>query len=284
MKHLNLILLVLLLISCQDKKRDKIAHLVSEWQGKEIIFPENIIFTIFGKDTTNYKIPKTLYKVVIYVDSIGCASCKLQLPKWKEMISYTDSLTGKKLSYLFFLHPKDYKEIRYLLKKDNFDLPVCIDTEDLLNKANKFPDNIMFQTFLLDKNNKVIVIGNPVHNPAIKDLYLNQIGTIKKDNALQTTVRVNKTDIYIGTIKRGDSKEAIFQIENIGDTPLVIIDAATTCGCASPSFDKKAVQKGKSLQVKINMTPKNSGLFREVITVKCNTNQQIKLTIRGDAK
>lgn len=29
-----------------------------------------------------------------------------------------------------------------------------------------------FHTFLLDKDNKVLAIGNPIHNPKVKELYL----------------------------------------------------------------------------------------------------------------
>ena len=33
MKYLNLIILLLFLLACQDKKKDEIKHFVSEWQG-----------------------------------------------------------------------------------------------------------------------------------------------------------------------------------------------------------------------------------------------------------
>ena len=29
-----------------------------------------------------------------------------------------------------------------------------------------------FQTFLLNRNNKVLAIGNPIHNPKIRELYV----------------------------------------------------------------------------------------------------------------
>lgn len=45
MKYLNLIILLLFLLACQDKKKDEIKHLVSEWQGKEIRFPKDMVFT-----------------------------------------------------------------------------------------------------------------------------------------------------------------------------------------------------------------------------------------------
>ena len=155
------ILLITAFFSCDNEQKEKekqILQLVNEWQGKQIVFPENTVFTRYLTDTTNYQIPQSEYKVLIYVDSIGCTSCKLQLHKWKELIEYTDSVTQNKVPFLFFFHPKDAKEIRYLLKRDGFDRPICIDLDDRLNKLNKFPADMTFQTFLLDKNNKVTVL------------------------------------------------------------------------------------------------------------------------------
>ena len=53
--------------------------MVKSWQEKEIIFPEGLIFTKYGKDTVQYNIPVSNYKIIMYVDSVGCTSCKLQL-------------------------------------------------------------------------------------------------------------------------------------------------------------------------------------------------------------
>ena len=293
MKTLNLIILVLLPIffSCKNEQKEKekqIAQLVSEWQGKQIVFPENSIFTRYLTDTTNYQIPQSEYKVLIYVDSIGCTSCKLQLHKWKELIEYTDSVTQKKVPFLFFFHPKDAKEIRYLLKRDGFDRPICIDLDDRLNKLNKFPADMTFQTFLLDKNNKVTVLGNPVHNTVVKDLYLKQI--TGKDNPNKnipkTTAEVNQTEIDFGTFDKSEIKETTIEVKNTGDSPLVIVDVSTTCGCTAATYDKHPAKPGESLQVKIKMIPKDTGFFDEVVTVRYNSinNQPVKVKIKGNAK
>lgn len=79
MKPLDLIILLLTvsLSACQDKQKEAITLLVKEWQGKQILFPENIVFTRFASDTTNFVIPTSDYKVLVFVDSIGCTSCKL---------------------------------------------------------------------------------------------------------------------------------------------------------------------------------------------------------------
>lgn len=284
MKPLDLIILLLtiFLSACQDKQKEIITLLVKEWQGKQILFPENMVFTRFASDTTNFVIPTSDYKVLVFVDSIGCTSCKLQLSRWKEFIRYTDSISQKNIPFLFFFQSDDQWEIHSLLIRENFDKPICLDRSDSLNQLNHFPKDIRFQVFLLDKNNKVVVIGNPVHNPNVKELYLEEISRKQPVAPIQTTVKVEKESLLLETIPLGKSKDTLFKLVNTGDQPLVIIDVTTTCGCAQTLFDKHPVQPGESLHIKVGVTPENKGLFDETITVKCNTNQLIKLNIRGN--
>lgn len=284
MKPLDLIILLLtiFLSACQDKQKEIITLLVKEWQGKQILFPENMVFTRFASDTTNFVIPTSDYKVLVFVDSIGCTSCKLQLSRWKEFIRYTDSISQKNIPFLFFFQFDDQWEIHSLLIRENFDKPICLDRSDSLNQLNHFPKDIRFQVFLLDKNNKVIVIGNPVHNPNVKELYLEEISRKQPVAPIQTTVKVEKESLLLETIPLGKSKDTLSTLVNTGDQPLVIIDVTTTCGCAQTLFDKHPVQPGESLHIKVGVTPENKGLFDETITVKCNTNQLIKLNIRGN--
>ena len=293
MKTLNLIILVLLPIffSCKSEQKEKekqIMELVNEWQEKEIKFPDNLIFTRYLTDTTDFQIPQSEYKVLVYVDSIGCTSCKLQLHKWIELIEYTDSATQGKVPFLFFFHPKDTKEIRYLLKCDGFDRPVCIDLDDRLNKLNKFPADMTFQTFLLDKNNKIVVLGNPIHNTVVKDLYLKQI--TGKDNPNKnipkTTAEATPSEINFGTFDKSEIKETTINVKNTGDSPLVIVDVSTTCGCTAATYDKRPAKPGETLRVGIKMTPKDTGFFDEVVTIKYNSinNQPVKVGIKGNVR
>ena len=65
MKPLDLIILLLTvsLSACQDKQKEAITLLVKEWQGKQILFPENIDFTRFASDTIDFMMPTSDYKV-----------------------------------------------------------------------------------------------------------------------------------------------------------------------------------------------------------------------------
>ena len=284
MKYLNLLFLLPFLFSCHDKRKEEITQLVSAWQGKEIRFPQEMVFTLFTTDTVAYRMPQSVHKVLVFVDSVGCTSCKLQLQRWKELIQYTDSVTQGTVPFLFFFQSKNRREIRYLLKRDNFDRPVCLDESDALNRLNRFPSDSRFHTFLLDKENRVVLVGNPIHSLSVKELYLTEM--VNKPIRLQVKTRaeVSETSVDLGTMKVGESKEAVFRLTNAGEHPLVIVDVATSCGCADPSYDKRPANPGETLQVKVSMTPNERGYFAKVITVKCNTNQLIRLTVKGTAQ
>lgn len=100
----------------------------------------------------------------------------------------------------------------------------------------------------------------------------------------KTTVEVAHANINLGSFDKSEIKKAIFVLKNKGNNPLVILDASTTCGCATPLFDKHPANQGDSLRVTVEMTPKDSGFFSETITVKCNTEQSVKLVIKGQIR
>lgn len=287
MRYIYLLLLTFSLYSCKETEKQKITRLVNEWEGKEIVFPKNIVFTVFGKDTTDYVIPDAKYKIVTYVDSIGCTSCKLQLAGWKDFIHYTDSITNKTVPFLFFFQPKDKKEICYFLKRDNFDMPVCIDQQDELNRLNKFTHETAFHTFLLDKNNHVKAIGNPAYNPKVKELYMQIIITGEKSslpNSGLTYAEVDKTEFDLGQVSQKEVKEATFTLRNTGNVPLMLYDVNTSCGCTSVSYAKKPVREGENVKIEVRIKPKTKGHFYETITVHCNVKSlPIQFYIKGDA-
>ena len=277
--------IVFLLVCCKNTQKEKITKLVNEWQGREIIFPKNPVFTVFAKDTVSYSFADAEYKVMVYVDSIGCTSCKLQLPRWKQFIHELDSVADKQVPVLFFVHPKKVKDIQHTLRLDRFDHPVSIDIDDEINTLNKFPSDMTFQSFLLDKENKVKVIGNPVHNYVVKNLYFKQI-TGKEDESgkqLKTTAEAEQTAIDFGKFDVKEKKTATFLIKNTGQNPLVILDVNTTCGCTAATYDKKPASPGNTLKIQVEMTPKDTGFFEETVTVRCNTSSPMKLTIKGQA-
>ena len=158
--------------SCHKSgEKGDITRLVSEWMDKEVLFPDNMVFTIQGKDTVDFAYRDADYKIVSYVDSAGCLSCILQLENWKKVIQRIDSVAEESVPFVFVFNAKTLRDIILVTRKEGFTHPIVADMGDKFNRMNHFPTNINFQSMLVDKNNKVLAIGNPVLNPKVLDLY-----------------------------------------------------------------------------------------------------------------
>ena len=104
-----------------------------------------------------------------------------------------DSLAKGRVSFLFYFYSERKNELNDIFNRFNFVYPVYWDEKNEFYRLNRFPSDITFQTFLLDKSNKIIAIGNPVHNPKIKDLYMIHIEDLYKCflMLLKDTIKVN---------------------------------------------------------------------------------------------
>ena len=277
----------LLVSSCEESEKERLSRLVIEWEGKEILFPTHSTFTIQGKDTVDFQFQDAEYKVVTYVDSIGCTSCKLQLHRWKEFLSEVDSLTNGNVSFLFYFHPKDMKELRYLTRRDAFTHPVCFDEKDEFNQLNHFPSEMMFQTFLLDERNRVVALGNPVLNPNVKELYLNLIrgGVQTSSTNTFTEVSIDNVVMDLGRFPMSEKQESGFVLTNTGNNLLVIQDITTSCGCTKVEYSKEPIRPGGTLKVKVIYEAEQKGYVNKSVKVYCNTKDSpVRLTVKGEAE
>lgn len=281
------VLLFLLLFSCKNAKKEKISLLMEKWIQKEIVFPNDLIFTIQGEDTIDYVL-QDKFKIITYVDSTGCTACKMKLPKWEELITSFDSLGINSVQFLFFFSPQKSTELHYALRTDKFKYPICIDYSDSFNMINHLPNDENFQTFLLDKENRIIAIGNPVNNPKIKELYLRMIRGEKVLAAVkqpQTDVGILYSLINMGEFDWQQEQKAHFTLANTGNSPLAITDVITSCGCTSVEYPKEPVRPGNSVELKVRYKADHPEHFNKTITVYCNTpSSPIKLEIKGTAE
>ena len=262
---------IILFVSCQESRKEHINRLVKEWEKKEIVFPKNPTFTILGNDTVDFMIKKSNHKVVVYVDSTGCVSCKLRLKEWKEFIAYVDSVSGGQVPFLFFFQSKDNKELRYILKRDNFRLPVCVDSQNEFGKLNRFPSEQMFQAFLLDKDNRVKVIGNPIHNLSVKELYLKEIAGIKETEALALTQLVPDREEYdMGIVAENETKKQKVLLKNTGDVPFIIKGITTSCDCTTAEYDWKEIAPNEQKEMVVSYKAEQPSDFWRTVTVYGN--------------
>lgn len=124
------------------------------------------------------------FKVVAYYNSKGCTSCRLkELFYWKDVLNYADSLNKAKgktsVEFILLFNPGQDKsklrDIESSLYVHQIHKPVMIDTKGEFEMQNLLPEDERFHYFLLDKDNKIVLVGSPLGNPAMWELYKKKI-------------------------------------------------------------------------------------------------------------
>lgn len=114
-------------------------------------------------------------KCIVYSDSVSCTPCAInKMYLWNSFLDYSKSYNGQ-LNFYFIFCParKDFQEMKLaLIKNSRFNYPIILDTLGQFAKLNPhLPKNKALHTFLLDENNNVILVGNPLHNKKIKEMF-----------------------------------------------------------------------------------------------------------------
>ena len=150
--------------------------IVEEYFGKRMILPDtlpilyNFENSLFARDS----LLKSKYKICTCIWS-DCRSCLYELIEWQSLID-SFKVIGN-VNFLFYTYTSDYDMfIQELYPEISFHYPIILDTLNLFCTLNNInPQNKLCNTFLLDEDNEVILIGNPIMGKAIKQLYYNTI-------------------------------------------------------------------------------------------------------------
>lgn len=164
-----------------------------------------------------------------------------------------------------------------------------MDYNDELNSLNHFPSDERFQTFLLDKDNRVLAVGNPIHNPKIKELYLKIIRgeTVQKETGTSeplTSIQADRTSADLGSFARGEEQKVVFNLKNTGRHLLVVHDVTTSCGCITVDYPKEPVRPDDVLPLTVTYRADEAGYFSKTATVHCNAEgAPLVLNVKGTA-
>lgn len=121
---------------------------------------------LVSKKCTEFKdsIENKDIKLVFYNDSIGCLDCT-----FTKMAGYLlenrERLKKVRIIHIISVNSSDSEHLFRKLCNLRLYGEVYLDTCNAFIKSNpKFPKEKLFHTFLLDKDGKVIFVGNPTNN------------------------------------------------------------------------------------------------------------------------
>jgi len=171
------LLCLLFLLSCGNSNKKKASD-VQSFIGKTIRIPDDLICRSAGRDTTLSLNKDNPYRLLVYFSTTSCSSCNMKsLLDWKQFMRLCDSVFPPerlKFVYVFNIHQRA-TDMDYDLKSYKFDVPVYYDKKGNFEKVNNLPTNNLFHTMLLDKDNRVLIVGSPFHSKKMVELYKNTI-------------------------------------------------------------------------------------------------------------
>src|SRR5574344_1324288 len=82
-------------------------------------------------------------------------------------------LSDEPFFFIINIQAQDYNIVKSALNLSQLKHSVYIDTIDVFKQNNpQLPDSRIYHTFLLNKENKVVLIGNPLYNEHVEKLFL----------------------------------------------------------------------------------------------------------------
>ena len=127
-----------------------------------------------GEDSVMLVSQQDVMKLVVYTDTADCSSCVLRkMYKWNGLLKKLEVYGGRIQPYFIFRPlSKDMGVFYMSMKQITPSCPVYLDSLGVLERANpQIPSNPDLHTFLLDEDNNVLLVGNPIWNEKIKEMF-----------------------------------------------------------------------------------------------------------------
>ncbi len=117
-------------------------------------------------------------KLVFHYMPSDCATCKISvLPHYSEFFASINSEVD--IVILFSTTEMSYERVADAVALYDIDFPIYFDRNDCFGRMNTFiPAQAMYHTFLLDKDNRIVFIGDPLVNNKLMALFRKSLAGI----------------------------------------------------------------------------------------------------------
>jgi hypothetical protein len=284
----------LLLTACSQRSKESryqeecraMAEVVAQWMGREIVLDPSVGYLTYNGDSLNISAPRDKFRILRYVDNSGCSACKLHLSRYSDLLQELSDSAKTSVGFLCIVNPQDIDALNLILKRDNLaQLPILVDINDELDSLNHFPTVPNMQTFLVDKHNKVLAVGDPAINPRIKELYLQILrdGEVNNARLPQTQIRAEGgEEVQLGRVSVGDTVVRSLQIRNVGSNDFVAEQVSPSCDCTTAELSTSTIHPGEIAILTISFSESEPlGDFYRTIDIFGNTPEPLTVEIFG---
>ena len=160
-------------VSCRSSHEREMLRFLKENLGKKIFFPDTIYAINYESDTillTKSHLEKN-NKIITFIHG-DCDLCIYDIPEWNEFINQIPTESNViGLVYILNISPEGFLLNNHALSL-NDRLLFVFDSDYWMHKHNEIPSGNQMSTFFLDTSNRIQLMGNPVKNDNIRQLYI----------------------------------------------------------------------------------------------------------------
>lgn len=123
-----------------------------------------------------------------------------------------------------------------------------------------------------------------LHSCDIRDKDKQSIDAVVQEEVKPTTVQLIDSVYDFGTITEGENVEFSYRFKNTGTEPLIIQNAAASCGCTVPEKPEAPVKPGETgyIKVKFNSDKRPGQAHKSVVVTSNATPAFPDLIIKGN--
>lgn len=158
---------------------------ISNTQQLQRLYGNQIDLSVLPRQVETSPTPK----IVVFHDRNQCSKCQLgRISDWDEILDLLDSLRLPVPVWFVIAPPADEAgEIRRTIRDLRLQrYSIEIDSTNRFAQRNRvIPADALFHTFLLDEQNRIVVVGSPLFNDRMWRIYRTEIEKLCKQNGKQ---------------------------------------------------------------------------------------------------
>lgn len=282
MKRFRIIAIISLTISlclsaCKSHSdSDMVEAEIDSWIGREFQFCD------LPTGRNGEQLKGQDFYLLTYLDSTVCNSCRIQA--WKEYVSETAVLANCRLGCIMVLSPECVLSNSTEFSHDLSQINYIVDDENLLLEKNDIPNDDRLRVFLLNREHRIVCIGNPIINTNVRELFLSYISDFRSfSETPQTHAVVSNPVLRYERLVADSLTQSTFWVRNAGGEEMLIRNIATSCSCVSAQSESNRIMPGDSALITVSYRPTHAGQIMEKIYLNYNgENSPITMVIKGN--
>ncbi|MHC5201307.1 DUF1573 domain-containing protein [Myroides sp. LJL119] len=88
---------------------------------------------------------------------------------------------------------------------------------------------------------------------------------------LYPKIEFTKTSHDFGDVANNQAVFTEFELKNVGQSELIIIDASASCGCTVPDYQKTPILPGETSVLKVRFQQAQAGMQQKTVNLRTNT-------------